>query len=148
MGTNRVEQEMRRAVCGFLFSHDTERVVLIRKNRPDWQKGRFNGVGGKVEEGEYALDAMRREFEEETGVRIEEWDPFLILQDEINHLEVTYYRSYASDLSQCRTTTDEEVAVYQVGAVFTLPVVPNLPWILPMAMDPSVTSGKATWRKN
>lgn len=38
-------------VCGFLFDRSFENVLLIRKNRPEKQKGRLNGVGGKVEEG-------------------------------------------------------------------------------------------------
>ena len=33
--------------CGFLFSQDRTRVVLIRKRRPAWQAGKLNGVGGK-----------------------------------------------------------------------------------------------------
>ena len=140
-------KEMRRAVCGFLFSPSYDHVVLIHKKRPDWQAGKLNGVGGKVEEGEFALDAMRREFQEETGVRIEDWDAFLVLDDQANRFEVTYYRAVCSDLSQCKTTTDEEVEVFQVGAIFTLPVIHNLTWIIPMALDPNVTSGKATWRE-
>lgn len=35
-------------VCGFLMSYDMDKVVLIKKNRPDWQKGKWNGVGGKI----------------------------------------------------------------------------------------------------
>jgi 8-oxo-dGTP pyrophosphatase MutT (NUDIX family) len=41
-------------------------VVLIEKNRPDWQKNKLNGIGGKVEEGETGQDAMTREWVEET----------------------------------------------------------------------------------
>lgn len=141
-------EEMKRAVCGFLFSFDEQHIVLIHKKRPDWQAGKLNGVGGKVEEGEFAIDAMRREFEEETGVRIENWDPFLVLDDQAHSFEVTYYRAAYKDLSECKTTTDEEIEVVQVGAIFTLPVIHNLTWIIPMALDPNVTSGKATWRKN
>jgi 8-oxo-dGTP diphosphatase len=36
-------------VVGFLFNEGKTKVVLIKKNRPDWQKGYFNGVGGKIE---------------------------------------------------------------------------------------------------
>jgi 8-oxo-dGTP diphosphatase len=55
-------------VCGFLFSEDGEKVLLIRKNRPEWMKGMSNGIGGKVEAGESVHEAMRREGLEEAGV--------------------------------------------------------------------------------
>jgi 8-oxo-dGTP diphosphatase len=43
---------MQTYACGFLFSLDRTRVLLIRKRRPAWQAGRLNGVGGKIEPGE------------------------------------------------------------------------------------------------
>ena len=58
-------------VVGFLFNPDMTEVVLIKKNRPDWQKGLLNGVGGKIESGEDPITAMIREFKEETGIKLE-----------------------------------------------------------------------------
>jgi 8-oxo-dGTP pyrophosphatase MutT (NUDIX family) len=55
-----------RYVVGFLFSEDESRVLLVWKNRPAWQDGKLNGVGGKIEAGETPLQAMEREFKEET----------------------------------------------------------------------------------
>lgn len=43
-------------------------VLLVHKNKPDWQKGRLNLVGGKVEEGEDAITCAVRELKEETGL--------------------------------------------------------------------------------
>ena len=43
-------------------------VMLIRKAKPEWQKGRLNLVGGKVEPGESFFAAAEREFREETGL--------------------------------------------------------------------------------
>ncbi len=59
-------------VAGFYFSECGERVALIRKLKPEWQRGWLNGIGGKVEPGESPLSAMVREFEEEAGARIED----------------------------------------------------------------------------
>ena len=44
-------------VVGLLFSPDRNTVVLINKTKPDWQAGKLNGVGGKIEEGESPLNA-------------------------------------------------------------------------------------------
>ncbi|MCL6417664.1 NUDIX domain-containing protein [Aestuariirhabdus sp. Z084] len=63
---------MKQYVTGFLFSQDSRQVVLINKINPEWQRGLFNGVGGKIEAGEESAAAMVREFAEETGVIIPE----------------------------------------------------------------------------
>lgn len=47
---------------------DKDRILVIRKRKPEWQKGRLNLVGGKIEEGESVLDASVRELKEETGL--------------------------------------------------------------------------------
>jgi len=134
------------AVCGFYFSTNRERVILINKKRPDWQAGHWNGVGGKIEGNESRLQAMRREFEEETGVYVEGWEEFCDHRDLKNLFQVTYFRSFGDDVRQCRTKTDEEVLDFPIGAVFTLPVVHNLVWLIPMALDPTLRSAKTIWR--
>lgn len=54
-------------VVGFMFSEDSSKVALIRKNRPEWQKGLLNGIGGHCESSDKNnQDTMIREFEEET----------------------------------------------------------------------------------
>ena len=40
---------------------------VIKKERPVWQAGLLNAIGGHVEKGEYPVEAMQREFLEETG---------------------------------------------------------------------------------
>mgnify|MGYP002715664186 CR=1 FL=1 len=41
-----------RFVAGFAFSADGGKVALVRKNRPRWQRGRLNAIGGSIEAGE------------------------------------------------------------------------------------------------
>jgi 8-oxo-dGTP diphosphatase len=67
---------------GFAFYRSRRKVVLIRKTKPDWQRGKLNGVGGKIEDGEYSNVAMGREFEEETGCPsfCTQWQLFTTLQ--------------------------------------------------------------------
>lgn len=61
-------------VGGLLFWRDE--VLLIRKQKPDFMKGKLNGIGGKIEPRESARSAMIREFNEETGLNIWEWTHF------------------------------------------------------------------------
>ena len=68
----------RNYVCGFLVDEAWDQVVLVKKLRPTWQAGKLNGVGGKIEtiigeKVESPLDAMIREFKEETGNVVVNW---------------------------------------------------------------------------
>jgi 8-oxo-dGTP pyrophosphatase MutT (NUDIX family) len=54
-------------VLGIMFSENEKKVLVIWKSRPAWQVDKLNGIGGKIEEGETPIEAMHREFREETG---------------------------------------------------------------------------------
>ena len=123
-----------RFVAGFAFSADGGKVALVRKNRPRWQRGRLNAIGGSIEAGESEVQAMRREFREETGVDLPEeaWQPCVVLGND--DFEVTFFRTFQADLGAVWTMTDEEILV-----VPSLPIdqdaLPNLHWLLPMCLD-------------
>jgi 8-oxo-dGTP diphosphatase len=68
---------MKNYVVGFMFCKEVDKIVLIKKNRPQWQKDQWNGVGGHIESYEKPMDAMIREFREESGVNCDEWNNFL-----------------------------------------------------------------------
>ncbi len=55
----------------FLLREDKKEVLLAMKKR-GFGEGKWNGVGGKVEEGETVTQAVIREAQEEIGVGIDE----------------------------------------------------------------------------
>jgi 8-oxo-dGTP diphosphatase len=119
-------------VLGFLFSTDGRRVALIRKNRPEKLAGRLNGLGGKIEHAETAYDAMVREFEEESGIRVFEWRAVGALKDETKAIYI--WAAFDDRLEEVRTTTDEEVTIACVtDALADSDLIPNLQVILPVA---------------
>lgn len=61
-----------RYVLGVLLDEDEKHVLVILKNRPAWQLGKLNCVGGKIEGDELPIAAMTREFLEETNYQGEE----------------------------------------------------------------------------
>lgn len=59
---------MKHYVLGFVFNRNQNKVLLIRKEKPSWQYGYWNGIGGKIDEKDLSpLEAMRRECTEEIG---------------------------------------------------------------------------------
>jgi 8-oxo-dGTP diphosphatase len=118
-------------VAGFLFDSNRKIVALIQKNRPAWQAGRWNAIGGKVEQGETPDSAMRREFQEETGVDIDRWRRFVTLTD-ARGWRVHFFRAFG-DTTAIKQTSDEVPGVFYVN---DLPlVIPNLYWLIPMAFS-------------
>jgi 8-oxo-dGTP diphosphatase len=127
--------------CGFLFAHDRTRVLLIRKNRPAWQAGKLNGLGGKLEPGETPLDAMRREFWEEAGMRIEGWAERVVLTGVPSEADPRgwrghFFRAFANDdaLAACRAKTDEALELHPTDPL-PREVIPNLRWLIPLLLD-------------
>jgi 8-oxo-dGTP diphosphatase len=126
-------------VAGFLFSPDRELVALIRKNRPQWQAGRLNAIGGHIEPtDECPKFAMRREFEEETGVSLpsgewpDDWQHFCTVAGD--DWRVHYYRAFSPAIYNLESPTDEKVALY---AVAQLPreCMTNVQWLIAMALS-------------
>jgi len=51
------------------FASNHNHILLIEKQKPEWQRGKYNLVGGKIEPDEDPYDAAQREFAEETGYK-------------------------------------------------------------------------------
>lgn len=119
-------------VCGFMFTPDYKQVYLIRKNRPDWQKGKLNGIGGKIEPGESAFRAMVREFNEEAGIETHNWFHFCTL-DLSRGGSIYCYWGTLRGTEKPVTKTDELVMVYDVKDLQLLGTMPNVQWLIPMA---------------
>lgn len=131
---------MIRYCLGFLFDENESNVVLIRKLAPEHLKGKLNGVGGKIEGNEAAIEAMAREFYEETGLRVpfEQWKYKLSLKKE-DVYEMHIFKANSPSLLGVSTKEREEVAVYAMTSVLHpvnyLNCVGNLRWIIPMILD-------------
>lgn len=130
---------MRRYVAGFVFVRGGMQVMLIRKNKPVWQRARLNAVGGKIENGESAVEAMIRECDEEAGLAISGWRRFCVLRGtQPDEWEVHFFTvELPHDMIKngMRTKTSEPVGLYNLWEVTSSTAIPNLPWLLAMARN-------------
>ena len=122
------------SVC-FIFTPDFEKVLLIHKLKPEWQKGLINGIGGKLEENETMLTCSSREVKEETDLIIEEeqWVYIANLTSNIFFTEV-FAATYHGDISDAKTMETEQIEWF---ATKHLPenMMNNLYWLIPLAID-------------
>ncbi len=125
-------------VLGFALDYDLRKVILIRKEKPLWQKGKLNGVGGKIEEGESSLDAMIREFEEESGLYIKGWNNFLTYSGNNFLIDIFYVCLKDEDFYSVKTITEELIEIHPINSIQNFPYgsfIPNILWMTKMAVS-------------
>ncbi|HKZ40549.1 MAG TPA: NUDIX domain-containing protein [Candidatus Hodarchaeales archaeon] len=134
-------------VCGFLFDMAFKHVALINKVRPDWQKGKLNGIGGKVEPRESLDAAMAREFEEEAGRHFSASTWKMFAEIEGSDWVVYFFFNVSDAVFLLESKTDEKVEVIEVDTLNNNDrVIQNLKWLIPMTMDKHHLSCKAESR--
>lgn len=130
-----------RYVVGFVFASGLpQHVLLLRKDTEGkegvhWMDGMWNGLGGKVEDGESAAEAMDREGLEELGLDLE-WEHVATLTDGRFQLDVC--RAWVERFSDTPEVNDvgELFHWHPVNNVVhqRLRTIPNLQWLVPMCM--------------
>lgn len=135
-----MSEDYRRYTAGFLFRWRTpqvRQVLLVRKSHPKWQAGMMNAIGGEFEPGENGRTCIKREFEEEANLMTNDWD--LFCTEEGPGYEVHFYRYTlhpdARYKAPAKNDKDEELEWCDpLGPKY--PVIGNLNWLLPLALDP------------
>lgn len=126
---------MQKYVLGFVFSKDMESVLLMHKNRPAWQNGLVNGLGGKVEEGEDTFDTVRREIQEESGLDIsnDKWIKSGKVYSDSFTMDV-FGTIYDGEQSGAKALEDEPIEWFRVRELPTN-IVENIPWLIHITFD-------------
>lgn len=157
-GDNTRADEREHYACSFVRWRDM--VLLVRKNHPTWQSGRWNGIGGRQEQDEPIGQTAEREWLEETGLPVPELSEFLILED--RQVVVHFFRgTLSSDTFPHPDVVDwtndrGESLVWHPLHVGTMPAwadpsrsIDNLCWLVPMAMSDlyHITGRVTAWRR-
>lgn len=113
------------------------KVLLVEKQKPEWQKGLFNLVGGKIEAGEGPIDAAIRELHEESGlVPIPHFDPFIAgtITGDFGVVYCVWLGVDANVKVQQGQDEVEHVAWYEWNELIDLQnkLIPNLKTIIPL----------------
>jgi len=124
-------------VIGFLLERPSERVLLVRKNKPTWQRGLLNGIGGKIEPNETPMAAMHREWAEEVGDgKMLPWRYFAQMTSSRSLIDC--YAAECNHLPRDSGFNDvgEEFATVHLSEIgLRRDCIRNLKWLLPLAFD-------------
>lgn len=120
---------MKEYVLTFLFTPNLRSVWLIEKNKPEWQKGCLNGIGGKREICESINDAALRELREESGVRGDEIIAFqkvgLMHNDEF---KVHFFTGIC--YKKLETMESEEIKEIDTYDILSYKIIDNIPLLI------------------
>lgn len=101
---------------GFVFRNNFTEVLLIKKNHPKWQNGKYNGLGGQVKLHETSLAAMSRECKEEAGIILGGWHNYAMLSGDNFEMEIFYcHHLYQNPSKYARSMTDEKIKWFSIN---------------------------------
>lgn len=124
---------MRRYTVTFLFSPEFELVWLITKQKPDWQKGCLNGIGGKIEDNESPIQCAVRELKEESGITISESELTGVGMMEGKNNDDSDFQVFiftGTTTEVLKTQEIEEVDLYRVDTISMQKCIENVPMLI------------------
>ncbi len=103
-----------RVVVGIIT--DNKEILLLKKNNPDWQKGLYNGIGGKVELNTTPLETIIKKSEEDLGINISNWRE---LDSEISSsgIEIVYFLTTLNEgeIKKLQSQIDERAELFSIN---------------------------------
>lgn len=120
---------------GIVFNKDLNKVLCVKKNRPEFLKGNWNAPGGrKEEEDKDILDCCIREVEEETDITIpkESWSYVATINRKMWF--DCFVAVYEGDETDAKQMTDEEVGWIDFQD-WPTNTTENMRWLIPMAAN-------------
>ncbi|QIG70578.1 NUDIX hydrolase protein [Rhizobium phage RHph_I1_18] len=127
-------------VLGFAFC-DGHVALILKKRGPEALIGNWNGIGGKIEEGELAVQAMVREFYEECSYVTEQrhWNFFGDYRGRgwaIALFRINLRRQQDGNLPtiMCKELGGEFVSWFKADLSDCVSPQGNLRWLIPMAL--------------
>lgn len=141
-------QTMKLYVCGFYFDPERKHVILLQKNYPagykgdgrlQYQNGFLNGAGGLLPVQHGPIEQhMSDLFKKDTGVSTgaQEWRMFshMVYSDAVCMFCWATAKDIAS-FKSASTQGDEKVVIAALATITPLPILADLRYLLPMALE-------------
>ena len=118
-------------VVTFLFTLDLNSVWLIEKQKPKWQIGCLNGIGGKIKEEELPRDAAVRELKEEAGIdktNLQELGYMIGTNNDGTKFKVWIYTGTTRHL--LKTMEIEQIVLTKINEIKRFKHVENIPMLI------------------
>lgn len=121
---------------GFLFDTERKHVLLIKKEKPEWQKGCLNGIGGKNEARENPIDTMNRECFEECGLEVgwRECGVMLGKNNDGSKFICYIFKAFDNIIYHYQQKESEQLAIYDVSTALKEPHIKNLEFLIPYCL--------------
>lgn len=125
-----------------VFAREGDNVLLLR-GAPDkkiWP-GLYNGIGGHIERGEDPLTAAQRELREESGLALEpeQFRLAAVITIDMGPADpgIMLFTFVAETIERTAASSSEEGVPewHDVNRLHELPLVEDLPWLIPTVVD-------------
>lgn len=133
---------MKLLTVGFVFNKNLNQVLLLHKQKPDWQVGKLNGCGGKVEDGEATITCVARECLEETCLNIPVAEWVLCATVEEAHEDGSgikrvdfFAATYTGDTSDAKRGDYEDIEWFNCDSPLPENAIQNLHFLVPLARE-------------
>jgi ADP-ribose pyrophosphatase YjhB (NUDIX family) len=131
---------MTKYTIGIAFKDNFEKVLLIHKQKPEWQKNKWNFLGGKVEkeDGEMIVNCVVREFKEECNLFTfsHQWKYMGYMENKNNWKVFIFVLSDIKNPEDVKSMTDEMVHFFRVKHLYYLDnKISNVEWLCKMATN-------------
>lgn len=132
---------MKRYVVGFAFDRYSNQVLLINRIAKNGYTEGYNGLGGKIEDNENRLQAMIREFKEESGLVCKNWLEIGRMYGE-NWECFIFFSFIPWEQIQKRVTEEGVIEWHSLDNIpYNSQDFTNIPWIISMVKDPNIRNG-------
>lgn len=126
---------MKKYTLGYIFTPDLQKVLLVHKIDPEWQRGKLNGIGGKNKENETDMNCIIREVEEETSLKTQKKDwIFLGKMHGTNWTMSLFTIVFESKPELAKQAGKEKIEWFSVSELPSN-IIPNLKWQIPLAIE-------------
>lgn len=126
------------------------KIMLGRKKKPGFAQGKLLGFGGKLEKGETIEKALIREFFEETGLKVGEFEKRGILnfsyvddpEMEVHYFEILKYQG------EPKESNEMGIEWYPLNNIPYSQMFPNDRYWLPMFLEKKYFTGQFEFDEN